>query len=87
VRSVFSVVKAYLFGSWVLGTATKYSDIDVCFFLENYFGRPKHEIITELYRIRRNYLCLGIEPHVFQASLLDSDHPFIREILEIGIEI
>jgi predicted nucleotidyltransferase len=31
-RSVLPVVKVYLFGSWVLGTAKKYSDVDVCFF-------------------------------------------------------
>ena len=32
VRSVLPVVKAYLFVSWVLGSATKYSDVDFCFF-------------------------------------------------------
>jgi predicted nucleotidyltransferase len=87
VRQSFPVVKAYLFGSWAKGTATKFSDVDVCFFLENYGNKPKRDIITDLFHLRRKYISLGIEPHALQAFHLDDDHPFVREILETGIEI
>jgi hypothetical protein len=33
------------------------------------------------------YAGMIIEPHVFKKETLESDHPFIREILETGIEI
>jgi hypothetical protein len=87
VRCVFPVVRAYLFGSWAKGTATKYSDVDVCFFLENYGGRPKIDVLVDLSILKLEYSWLDIEPHAFQASCLEDDHPFIREILRTGIEI
>ncbi|MDR0620905.1 MAG: nucleotidyltransferase domain-containing protein [Deltaproteobacteria bacterium] len=40
VRSAFPVVKVYMFGSWAKGTATKHSDVDVCFFLESLYENP-----------------------------------------------
>jgi predicted nucleotidyltransferase len=87
VRSIFPVAKAYLFGSWVKGTPKEWSDVDVCFFLKSYGGRPKLDVVTELYLLKRPYWFFIIEPHVFLASHLDQGDPFTREILETGIEI
>jgi predicted nucleotidyltransferase len=80
-------VKAYLFGSWAKGTATKFSDVDVCFFLESYGGRRKIDVLTDISLLTRNYCWLGIEPHAIKASFLTDDHPFVREIIGTGIEI
>jgi predicted nucleotidyltransferase len=87
VRSVFPVVKAYLFGSWAKGTAAEYSDVDVCFFLENYGDRLKAEVLTDITRMTLDYFWVGIEPHVFKASSLEADRLFVHEILRTGIEI
>jgi predicted nucleotidyltransferase len=87
VRKAFPVVKAFLFGSWAKGTATKRSDVDVCFFLESWGGRRRIDVLTDISLLTRDYFWLGIEPHAIKASFLDDDHPFVREILETGIEI
>jgi predicted nucleotidyltransferase len=87
VRRVFPVVKAFLFGSWARGTPTKYSDVDVCFFMESYGERNKIEVLIELSMIKLDFYWLGIEPHVYLASCLNQDHLFVEEILRTGIEI
>jgi predicted nucleotidyltransferase len=88
VRRVFPVVKAFLFGSWAKGTETEYSDVDVCFFLENFGGRSKMDILIDLSLIKLDFYWLGIEPHVLLASSLEDDEDFFSiEILKTGIEI
>lgn len=87
VRQVFPVVKAFFFGSWVKGTATIHSDVDVCFFLENCGDRSERNVILDIDLMTLKYAGMIIEPHIFKAKTLNSQHPFIREILETGIEI
>ncbi|MDR0621591.1 MAG: nucleotidyltransferase domain-containing protein [Deltaproteobacteria bacterium] len=87
VREVLPVAKAYLFGSWVTGHPTVWSDVDVCFFLESYGGKSRLEAITECYRVRRPYLRFILEPHVLLASSLAQDDPFVAEIMKTGVEL
>ncbi|MCL1992965.1 MAG: nucleotidyltransferase domain-containing protein [Spirochaetes bacterium] len=47
--------KAFLFGSHAKGNATELSDVDICFFLKDYNGKQRVELITELLGIGGKY--------------------------------
>ena len=51
VRRVMPVDKAVLFGSYAKGTADALSDIDICFFLDNYGGKRRVDVIGEMLRL------------------------------------
>jgi predicted nucleotidyltransferase len=87
VRKVFPVAKAFFFGSWVKGTATKDSDVDVCFFLKDWGSKSVNEVLRDIDMMIWKYGGMIIEAHVFREEVLQSDHPFIKEILQTGIEI
>ena len=87
VRRIFPVDKAVLFGSYAKGKADAQSDIDICFFLDNYGGKERVEIIIELLRLLRNYKGSYFEPIVFPTSEIQNDNPFVKEILHTGMEI
>ncbi|MDR1050404.1 MAG: nucleotidyltransferase domain-containing protein [Deltaproteobacteria bacterium] len=87
VRKVLPVNKVFLYGSYAQGNATIYSDVDVCFFLDtygdiNWFGNMKI-----LLHLSHKYKELYIEPIAYEASDLEDDSPFVKEVLRIGIEI
>jgi len=86
VRCQLPVEKAYLFGSYAKGTADKLSDVDVCFFLRDFEGKKRVEVVIHLLRIARDYEAY-FEPHVFETSDLENDNPFVKEILRTGLEI
>jgi predicted nucleotidyltransferase len=87
VRQVMPIAKVFLYGSYAKGTATKYSDIDVCFFVPDYDNQSWDEIMIKLLGISSKYQ-LGIEPNVFELSdLEDDDDYFVKEVLRTGIEI
>jgi predicted nucleotidyltransferase len=86
VRKVFPVDKAMLFGSYAKGNATKLSDVDICFFLDNYGGKNRIDIMERLFNLTRNYDAF-FEPLVFTTSDLYDDNPFVKEILRTGVEI
>ena len=85
VCSVFPVDKAVLFGSYAKGTASPQSDIDICFFLDNYGGKSRLDIIEKLLNLIHNGEYF--EPIVFPTSEIQNDNPFVKEILRTGIEI
>jgi predicted nucleotidyltransferase len=87
VRSVLPVDKAYLFGSYAKGTATEYSDVDVCFFLKDFGGRRRIDVIAQLLGLTKNYTTVGFEPLAFPTSELENDNPFVKKILRTGREI
>jgi predicted nucleotidyltransferase len=87
VRSVLPVNKVVLYGSYVKGTATDLSDVDICFFVSNLDDSNWLNIMRQLRRISRNYLELYISPIAFHVSDLDADNPFVKEVLRTGIEI
>jgi len=84
---VFPVDKVVLFGSYAKGTADEQSDIDICFFLDNYGGKRRVDIIGELLGLIRGYKGAYFEPIVFPTSEIQNDNPFVKEILRTGIEI
>jgi hypothetical protein len=61
--------------------------VDVCFFLQDCAGKSDQDALLHIDLMTLKYAGMVIEPHVFKKEGLNSDHPFIREILETGIEI
>jgi predicted nucleotidyltransferase len=87
VRRAMPVDKVMLFGSYAKGTATPQSDIDICFFLDNYGGKRRVDILTEMLGLSHRYKGADFEPIVFETSELENDNPFVKEILRTGREI
>ncbi|MCL2319055.1 MAG: nucleotidyltransferase domain-containing protein [Treponema sp.] len=82
------VEKAVLFGSYAKETATEQSDVDICFFLKSYSGKRKVDLVTQILGIGGEKYCqVGFEPIVFATSEIQRGNPFVREILETGIEL
>ncbi|MDR1899485.1 MAG: nucleotidyltransferase domain-containing protein [Treponema sp.] len=81
------VDKAVLFGSYAKGYATDLSDVDICFFLKDYNGKGRVEIITELLGLGGKYRDVAFEPIVFKTAEIQNDNPFVREILATGVEL
>jgi len=87
VSRVFPVDKAVLFGSYAKGTADAQSDIDICFFLDNYGGKRRLDILEKLLNLIRDHKGAYFEPIVFTTSEIENDNPFVKEILRTGLEI
>jgi predicted nucleotidyltransferase len=87
VKQVLPVDKAVLFGSYAKGYATAISDVDVCFFLKNYEGKDRVEIITRLIKLGGKYPDAPFEPIVFETADIQDGNPFVREILATGVEL
>jgi predicted nucleotidyltransferase len=87
VKQVMPVDRAILFGSYAKGYATESSDVDICFFLENYNGKQRVEIITELLGLSSKYPDVAFEPLVFESAEIGNGNPFVREIISEGIEL
>jgi predicted nucleotidyltransferase len=87
VRHDLPVDKVLLFGSYAKGTATELSDVDVCFFLRDYGGKNRLEIMLRLLKISRKYPGVFFEPLAFPTSEIERGNPFVKEILRTGQEI
>ena len=88
VKNELPIDKVYLYGSYENGTARWDSDVDLCFFSNNFTAESIMSIIEQLYRLKRRYnkyVCL--EPNAFPLSELENENPFVKEILRTGIEI
>ena len=88
VKAVLPIDKVYLYGSYANGTAKWDSDVDLCFFSDNFMVEDLVIITEKLYELKRKYnkyLCL--EPNAFPLAELDNDNPFIKEIMRTGIEV
>jgi len=87
VKQIMPIDKAILFGSCAKGYATETSDVDICFFLKDYCGKQRVEIIAELIGMGGKYPDVAFEPLVFESSELQNGNPFVREIVSTGIEL
>jgi len=82
------VDKVVLFGSYAKGNATEQSDIDICFFLKNYNGKRRVDLLTQILNIGgKKYRGAFFEPLVFETAEIQNDNPFVREILATGREL
>jgi predicted nucleotidyltransferase len=88
VRSVMTVDKAILFGSYAKGTANENSDIDVCFFMPSFNGKRRVDIIYDLLKISDDsFKGLNFEPIAFPSSEIERGNPFVMEVIKTGTEI
>jgi predicted nucleotidyltransferase len=87
VKQVMPVDKAFLFGSYAKGYATELSDVDICFFLKDYNGKHRVELIEETLKLSRKYRDVPFEPLVFESAEMQNGNPFVRSILAEGIEL
>jgi predicted nucleotidyltransferase len=80
--------KAVLYGSYAKGNASRWSDVDICFFSKAFEDRRDVDVIVDLLGLARKYnpdICF--EPNVFPTSELENDNPFVKEVLRTGREI
>ena len=82
------VEKAVIFGSYAKETATELSDVDICFFLKDYKGKRKVDLVTQILGIGGEKYCqIGFEPIVFEIAEIQRGNPFVQEILSTGKEL
>ena len=87
VKNAMPIDRAFLFGSYAKGAATKQSDIDLCFFSQSFEDLSSVDIMTRLFRLARKYKEVDIEPRGFPTSELENDNPFVKEVLRTGREV
>ncbi|MCL2694927.1 MAG: nucleotidyltransferase domain-containing protein [Clostridiales bacterium] len=87
VKRALPVDKAILFGSYAKGTSNVGSDIDLCFFLRDFGGKRRVDIMMNLLDLTDGYRGVFFEPIAFQTSEIERGNPFVKQILATGIEI
>jgi len=82
------VDRALLYGSYAKGYANEQSDIDICFFLKDYNGKRRVDLLTQILGISgKKYRGAFFEPIIFETAEIQNDNPFIKEILATGREL
>ena len=79
-----NVKKAYIFGSYIKGTAKEDSDIDLAIIFKNLIDT--FDMQVQLMKLRRKF-DTRIEPHAFRESDFHISNPLANEILKTGLEI
>jgi uncharacterized protein len=80
----YTIVQAYLFGSYAKGNFTNDSDIDVAVVVDNVEDIIDAQI--EMMKLRRK-IDLRIEPHPFNRTDFNSNDPLASEVIRHGIAI
>ena len=84
-KKEMQIDSVYLYGSYVTGTFTEDSDIDIAVFAEEFTG-DRIEDTMKLMKFRRK-IDYRIEPHPFKISDYIQDNPYIQDILNNGLRI
>ena len=86
--TILPVRAVYLFGSHVEGTADRYSDIDIAFFLEGVENWDISRRAQVMFKIQEK-VGLDLEPHFFPAQV--HEHPekgsFAEYIINHGLRV
>lgn len=77
--------QAYLFGSYVKGTATQWSDIDVALLTNKFIG-DSFDFKFLLMKIARE-IDLDIEPHPYLIAEFKKENPMTAEIIKTGVRV
>jgi predicted nucleotidyltransferase len=85
VKNNININGAYLFGSYVKGTYSEDSDIDIAIIGDEFSGDCIEDTF-KLMKLRRK-IDNRIEPHPFNNKDFDISDPFVREIIKNGIKI
>lgn len=80
----YTILQAYLFGSYAKGTNHEDSDIDVAVVVKNVSDIIDTQI--EMMKLRRK-IDLRIEPHPFIISDFNQNDPLVNEILKHGVRL
>ena len=65
VRSAMNINSVFLFGSYAKDNFHEHSDIDLCFFLNDFEGRDSLETMKELFYMTHKYKGFDIQPTFF----------------------
>jgi len=87
VANAMPISKAVLFGSYAKGTASEYSDVDICFFMDDFGNQRKVDVVAKLLGLTHNYNTIYIEPRAFHTAEIGNGNPFVNEVLATGKEI
>ncbi|HBG71377.1 MAG: DNA polymerase subunit beta [Bacteroidetes bacterium GWF2_43_63] len=79
-------VTAYLFGSYAKGNQRPDSDIDIALIIDNLQDSEKFDTQVQLMLLASKF-DLRIEPHPLSLNDMESNNPFVFEILKTGIEL
>jgi predicted nucleotidyltransferase len=83
--SNFRIEKAILFGSYVKGNATEWSDVDIAIISSDFSGIGFYDskmLIPFLLKIDSR-----IEVHTFRPEEFNEENLFAREIIKNGVEL
>lgn len=80
-----NVVGAYLFGSYVKGNATEWSDIDVALLTKEFIG-DSFDFKFLLMKIARE-IDLNIEPHPYLVDEFNRNNPIAAEVMKTGVRV
>lgn len=90
VKSVASQIaglsKAYLFGSYVKNSNTVDSDIDIALVIDELQDSERFNMQVQLMMLASQFDS-RIEPHPISRSDINSDNPFVYEIMKTGLEL
>ena len=79
------VDKVFLFGPCVNGRIRECKDIDICFFLKNYKGKRRVDVLAQILNIgEEKYRGAFFKPIIFKTAEIKIENPLIREIIETG---
>ena len=88
VKKAMPIDKVYMYGSYVKGTQREDSDVDLCFFSHSFESKRSLDVLTELFYLKTKYdKYLLIQPNAFPTSEIQNDNPFVKEILNTGVEL
>ena len=81
----FEIESVYLFGSYAVGNANDYSDIDIAVVADNFEGSRffDRRRLNE-YILKTSY---DLEVHPFKTEEFTEDNPFVKEILKVGLKL
>ena len=79
------IEQAYIFGSYVKGTATKWSDIDVALLTDRFLG-DSFDFKFLLMKVARD-IDPDIEPHPYLITEFKKENPMASEVIKTGIRV
>jgi len=80
------ILKAFLFGSYARNLNKPNSDIDIAIVVKDLSDNEIFDLQVQLLLLASKYDS-RIEPHIISNKDLETNNPFVFEILKTGIEI
>jgi len=80
------LLSAYIFGSYARNNQRAESDIDIALFFDNLTDKDRFDTQVKL-MLLASTIDNRIEPHPISKEELQSNNPFVLEILKTGIKL